>query len=134
MNLSIDKKWKWAAMDRDGQWTFYVDKPFIGHDEWTPTISAEESIPGRLFVTVSTIVNGFPYCHDWRDSLHQIINNQLVKFELPKEPPAVIRAREILEECGIVDVQGTPADQLQPLIDLIEEVALCRYDKSKETK
>jgi len=37
------------------------------------------------------------------------------------EPPAVTRAREILEECGIVDVQGTPADQLRPLVEVIEE-------------
>ena len=36
------------------------------------------------------------------------------------EPPAVTRAREILEECGIVDVQGTPADQLRPLVELVE--------------
>ena len=45
------------------------------------------------------------------------------------EPPAVTRAREILEECGIVDVQGTPADQLRSLVELIEEVALKRYDR-----
>ena len=37
------------------------------------------------------------------------------------EPPAVTRAREILEECGIVDVQGTPADQLRPLVEVIEK-------------
>jgi len=36
------------------------------------------------------------------------------------EPSAVTRAREILEECGIVDVQGTPADQLRPLVEVIE--------------
>ena len=39
------------------------------------------------------------------------------------EPPTVTRAREILEECGIVDVQGTPADQLRPLVELIEDHA-----------
>jgi len=38
------------------------------------------------------------------------------------EPPAVTRAREILEECGIVDVNQTPADQLRPLVELIEGV------------
>jgi len=37
------------------------------------------------------------------------------------EPPAVTRAREILEECGIVDVNHTPADQLRPLVELIEK-------------
>lgn len=38
------------------------------------------------------------------------------------EPPAVTRAREILEECGIVDVQGTPADQLRPLVELVKRM------------
>ena len=37
------------------------------------------------------------------------------------EPPAVTRAREILEECGIVDVNHTPADQLRPLVEVIEK-------------
>jgi len=41
------------------------------------------------------------------------------------EPPVVTRAREILEECGIVDVQGTPADQLRPLVELIESRNTC---------
>jgi len=36
------------------------------------------------------------------------------------EPSAVTRAREILEECGIVDVQGTPVEQLRPLVEVIE--------------
>ena len=36
------------------------------------------------------------------------------------EPPAVTRAREILEECGIVDVNQTPTDQLRPLVEVIE--------------
>ena len=44
----------------------------------------------------------------------------LSKGRVDSEPPAVTRAREILEECGIVDVQGTPADQLRPLVELIE--------------
>jgi hypothetical protein len=45
------------------------------------------------------------------------------------EPPAVTRAREILEECGIVDVQGTPADQLRPLVELVEELNTRRLEK-----
>lgn len=40
--------------------------------------------------------------------------------EKKPEPSAVTRAREILEECGIVDVQGTPAEQLRPLVEVIE--------------
>ena len=119
MNLNIDSRWKWAAMDADGKWAFYVAKPFIDHDEWAPMTSVEQAIPGRQYITVSSIVRGFPHLTNWHESLHRIINNQLVKFELPKESPAVIRARKILEEIGIVDVQGTPADQLKPLVDLI---------------
>jgi len=120
MNLHIDSHWKWAAMDSDGAWTFYADKPGIEGHEWQPTISAGESIPGKQYITVSSIVRGFPHLTNWHESLHRIINNQLVKFELPKESPAVIRAREILEEIGIVDVQGASADQLKPLVKIIE--------------
>ena len=43
-------------------------------------------------------------------------------FTCGDEPPAVTRAREILEECGIVDVQGTPADQLRPLVELVKRM------------
>jgi len=51
------------------------------------------------------------------------------KSASPEEPPAVTRAREILEECGIVDVQGTPAEQLRPLVELIEELNTRRLEK-----
>jgi len=131
MNLNIDSRWKWAAMDADGKWSFYVVKPFIDHDEWAPMTSVEQAIPGRQYITVSSIVKGFPQLTNWRESLHRIVNNQLIRFELPKEPPAVIRAREILEECGIVDVQGTPADQLKPLTSLLEEISVKRMDHCK---
>ena len=117
--MKIDSRWKWAAMDRNGDWWFYAEQPTKRANQWnTDGLPGSDRIEGFVF----------PTC-DWKDSLHQLIDGELVKYQEEAEPPAVTRAREILEECGIVDVQGTPADQLKPLVELIEELNTRRLKK-----
>ena len=110
--MKIDSRWKWAAKDKDEVWFLYSEKPHLSNSVWMRSATgAHTNIPKGIITMLPCF---------WQDSLHQIIDSELIKYQEEAEPPAVTRAREILEECGIVDVQGTPADQLRPLVEVIE--------------
>ena len=116
--MKIQERWKWAAMDSDEKWHLYEARPKKHADEWRPP-----SLPlaGKYTSVPNGLFSDAPQC-DWQNSLHQIIDGEMVKYCDAPEPPAVTRAREILEECGIVDVQGTPVEQLRPLVELVKRM------------
>lgn len=66
IELKLDPKWKWAAMDECGVWCFYGTRPKIRRAAW---FSDEQPGCGEevLLLTLSS------EC-DWRDSLHEIVH------------------------------------------------------------
>jgi len=71
--MKIKDCWKWAAMDADGEWFLYMERP---HQE-------DESIwktkSGRDCQSVISFLTDLPKISDWKESLHQIIDGELVK-------------------------------------------------------
>lgn len=65
LRLNIDKSWwdeipkryKWAAMDKDGRWFVYVSRPWVGIEEWIGT--AFKCIDKRPCI----------YLGSWKDTL-----------------------------------------------------------------
>lgn len=70
--MKINDKWKYTAMDESGHWHLYVDKPTLDSRSWNTHGDYTRVLLG-VFAPGS-----FPYC-DWKDSLHQIIEGELVK-------------------------------------------------------
>jgi hypothetical protein len=70
MKLQLDKKWKWAAMDAGGEWCIFEYEPKKYGNEWFHSTGECINIDG--------IVGDLPTT-PWQDSLHRIINGELVK-------------------------------------------------------
>jgi len=81
IELKIRPSLEWAAMDGDGSWWGYEDKP-IERDMWWG--DGGESCTLDAFDI--PMHNG-----DWKDSLHQIISGKLVKYvDIPADGEKVI--------------------------------------------
>lgn len=72
MQLIIDKKWRWLAMDKSGKWFFFNEKPKIrlASSIW---LSIWDSCDEGTMVD-RTILNSFPD-FPWKESLHQRIDD-----------------------------------------------------------
>lgn len=66
IELKLDPKWKWAAMDEDGVWNFFTSEPEIRGKAW---FSSTEPSCGEELVCFALSSS----CN-WRDSLHEIVH------------------------------------------------------------
>lgn len=60
MNLELDKKWQWLAMDQDGRWWLFAEEPNTGSVSWTTVGHLENA---RVLDLPETV--------DWKKSLHK---------------------------------------------------------------
>jgi len=81
IELKIAPRWKWTAKDKDGKWWVYDEKPTPTESVWDNTHGDAVSI--KIFSTPE-------WQGDWKDSLHQIIDGKLVKFDVPGDGERVI--------------------------------------------
>ena len=78
---------KWAAMDDDGGWCAFIDKPSPRIHGWFT--GGRGSTEGGA--DMGEIFGDIPYQGDWKDSLHQIISGKLVKYvDVPGDGEKVI--------------------------------------------
>ena len=73
--MKIKSRWKWAAMDENGDWWMHCDRPRRNGKSW--------EVAGDGVVWWA---KGFemPEVSDWKDSLHQIVNGELIKHVVLK--------------------------------------------------
>jgi hypothetical protein len=67
--MKIDKRWKWAAMDKSAMWFLYTEKP-----------NSLEKFP--VWVSGFNLIifpGSIAPCKYWRKSLHRIINGKPVR-------------------------------------------------------
>ncbi len=73
MKYKLDKKWRWLAMDKDGKWIFYSEKPYLalGFDKniWCTNCASD--------YRENTIFN-IPKAKSWKKSLRRIKSAYMV--------------------------------------------------------
>lgn len=73
--ITVDSGWKWAAMDSNGVWYLYTNKPNLAETQWT-------SIEGCYTQLGVILVFG----KNWKDSLHKVENNKLYHAKIVPIP------------------------------------------------
>jgi hypothetical protein len=82
--MKIKDCWKWAAMDADGDWFFYEDRPVVKGNQWYAY--------AKECHAVSNFLEDLAEISGWKDSLHQIIDGELVKhIELKVDDKVMVR-------------------------------------------
>ena len=85
IELKINPRWKWAAMDECGDWYAHDDKPKPFSSGW---FCGEKE---RAGTPISQFFGEITFPGDWKDSLHQIIEGRLVKYiDTPADGEKVI--------------------------------------------
>jgi hypothetical protein len=84
--MKIKDCWKWAAMDADGEWFFYEDHPVVKGNQWYAYAKGCHD--------VSNFLEDLAEISDWKDSLHEIVNGELVKhIELKVDDKVMVKLK-----------------------------------------